>query len=93
MEIVDPRVNPKLVPSGSRAVIYDEPRPGEPPSPYAALPSIQTPDGTVITRWHLSDFERAKILQGEDIYLAVKTFGQPLQPVALTVGPRDWSDD
>ncbi len=52
MEIVDPRVNPALVPDGSKAVVIAEHQ-----SEYRDLPSIRTPLGHVITRWTLSSEE------------------------------------
>jgi len=86
MEIVDPRVDPALVPLGSRPLVFAEHQPQ-----YQPLPSIRTPDGKVITRWTLTDSERAAIVRGEDVFLTVLTFNQPLQPVLLTVGPIDWN--
>ena len=88
MEIVDPRVDPALIPEGSRPHIYNGPRGDE----YRDLPSIRTPDGKVVTRWTFTDAERAAILRGEDVYLTICTFNTPLQPVLLTVGPIDWKD-
>ena len=49
MEIVDPRVDPALVPEGSKAIVIAEHQ-----DEYRDLPSIRTPDGQVITRWTLS---------------------------------------
>ena len=43
----------------------------------------------VLTRWKLSEIERAQLVDGEDLYLTVLTFGQPLQPLRLTVGVPD----
>ncbi len=84
MEIVDPRVNPALVPEGSRAVVIAE-RQDE----YRDLPSIRTPNGYVITRWSLSDEERAAIVRGEDIYITLLSHGA-INPLFATVGPVDW---
>lgn len=44
----------------------------------------------LLTRWRLTDDERAAIADGEDLYLMLLTFGRPMQPVALRVGPGDW---
>ena len=40
MEIVDPRVDPALVPAGSRAIVIAEHQ-----AEYRDLPSIRTPNG------------------------------------------------
>lgn len=53
MDIVDPCVDPRLVPQGSRAVVIAEHQ-----TEYPDLPSVRTPDGQVITRWALTDAER-----------------------------------
>ena len=88
MTPVDPCVPLALLPERTRAIVKakDQPR-------YNALPSLHTPAGRVITRWELTDEERRRILQGEDVYLCVLTFNNPLQPVSLTVGVADWSAD
>jgi len=86
MDIVDPRIDPSLVPAGSKPTIFAKDQPW-----YRQLPSIRTPDGQVITRWRLSDVERRAILKGEDLYLTISTFNAPLQPVLLTVGPVNWA--
>jgi hypothetical protein len=88
MEPVDPRIDPRLVPDGSRAAVVAEHQ-----EDYVNLPSIITPAGTVISRWTLTDEERRLILEGEDIFLSCYTFGHPLQPVLLNVGPLDYSKD
>ena len=84
MEIVDPRVDPVLVPHGSRAVVIAEHQ-----AEYQNLPSIRTPDGQVITRWTLSDAERKAILLGEDVFITLISHG-PISPLFATVGPCDW---
>lgn len=86
MEIVDPRVNPTLVPRGSRAVVIAEKQ-----EEYRDLPSIRTPNGQVITRWSLSDEERAAIIRGEDIYVTILSSGA-INPLFVTVGQVDWKD-
>ena len=85
MEIVDPRVDPALVPAGSKAVVIAEHQ-----AEYQALPSIRTPDGMVITRWSLSDAERRAILLGEDLYVTILSHGA-INPLFCTVGPVDWT--
>jgi len=84
MEPVDPRIDPAFVPDGSRAVVIAEHQPQ-----YCPLPSVRTPDGKIITRWALSNDERAAILRGEDVFLTIWSHG-PINPVCLTVGPCDW---
>jgi hypothetical protein len=48
---------------------------------------------TLLTRWRLSDEDRARIAAGEDLYLSVMTFNNPLQPVSLQVGAPEWSTE
>ena len=84
MEIVDPRVDPRLVPDGSRAVVLAEHQ-----DEYRDLPSVRTPDGQVITRWSLSASERAAIIRGEDIFVTIFSHGS-INPLFVTVGPVNW---
>ena len=84
MEIVDPRVDPALVPEGSKAIVIAEHQ-----AQYRDLPSIRTPNGQVITRWTLSAEERAAIVRGEDIYVTLLSDGE-INPFFVTVGPVDW---
>lgn len=86
MEAADPRVHPSLLPKGSVATVYAETQPE-----YTPLPTVRTPGGTVLTRWTLTDAERAAIVRGEDIYVMVRTFNAPLQPLLVSVGPIDLS--
>lgn len=85
MNIVDPRIDPRLVPSGSRAVVFAEQQ-----AKYLDLPSVRTPRGQVITRWALSNEERAAILRGEDIFVTLLSNGA-INPLFVTVGPCDWT--
>jgi dihydrofolate reductase len=86
MDIVDPRVNPALVPEGSKAVVIAEHQ-----EEYCDLPSVRTPNGYVITRWTLSDAERAAIVRGEDIFVTLLSHGA-INPLFVTVGPVDWKE-
>jgi hypothetical protein len=86
MDIVDPRVDPALVPSGSRAVVFAEHQ-----AEYRDLPSIRTPNGYVITRWSLTPEERAAIARGEDVFITLLSHG-PINPFFATVGPVNWRD-
>ncbi len=85
MEIVDPRVDPALVPAGSRAIVIAEHQ-----AEYRDLPSVVTPNGQVITRWSLSLEERAAIVRGEDIFVTILTAGA-INPFFVTVGPVNWT--
>lgn len=84
MEIADPRVDPRLVPEGSRAIVIAENQ-----SEYRDLPSIRTPNGYVITRWTFSEAERQAIAAGEDLYITLLSHGA-INPLFATVGPVDW---
>ena len=44
----------------------------------------------LLTRWRFTDEDRVRIAAGEDLYLGVKTFGHPLQPLIVGVGPEGW---
>lgn len=51
------------------------------------------PAYTLLTRWRFTLNDRRLIAMGEDLYLAVLTFGNPLQPLNVQVGPcspTDW---
>jgi hypothetical protein len=85
MEIVDPRIDPALVSPGSRAVVIAEHQ-----KEYRDLPSVRTPEGQVITRWSLTEAERAAIVRGEDIYVTLLSVGS-INPFFVTVGPVNWT--
>jgi hypothetical protein len=85
MEIVDPRIDPALVPAGSRAVVIAEHQ-----DEYQDLPSVRTPTGYVITRWHLSEEERTQVLAGEDLFVTLLSQGA-INPLFCTIGPCDWN--
>lgn len=85
MEIVDPRIDPRLVPEGSKAVVIAEHQ-----DEYRDLPSVRTPNGYVITRWQLTEDEKRRIVQGEDIFLTILSFGS-INPLFMSVGPVDWT--
>ena len=85
MEIADPRIDPRLVPEGSKAVVIAEHQ-----DEYQDLPSVRTPNGYVITRWSLTDDERRRILEGEDVYITLLSLGG-INPLFATVGPVDWT--
>ena len=84
MEISDPRIDPSLVPEGSRAKVVNGPN-----NEYRDLPSVWTPNGYCITRWTPSEEERIAILRGEDIYVTLVTAGK-INPMFVSIGPVDW---
>lgn len=56
---------------------------------YQELPAIILPtaQGEVVTRWQLSEEERARIAQTGEIWLCALTFNQPPQPLIVTALP------
>lgn len=85
MEIADPRIDPRLVPEGSKAVVIAEHQ-----EEFRDLPSVRTPNGYVITRWSLTDEERRRVLEGEDLYITILSHGA-INPLFATIGPVDWT--
>ncbi len=90
MTPIDPRVDPSLVPPGSKAVVIAEKQ-----DEYIDLPSVCTPAHEnsppyVITRWELTNEERAALIRGEDLYITLLSNG-PINPLFVTVGPVDWT--
>lgn len=88
MEIQDPRVDPALIPKGSKATVIAEHQ-----DEHRNLPSIVTPAGQVITRWSLSDKERTAVLRGEDIFITMLAPMGVINPLFVTVGPVNWKDN
>lgn len=58
---------------------------------YINLPAVRIRNdlGTVVTRWRLSEVDKALIESGADICLQQLTFGGKFQPVNLQVVPQD----
>lgn len=52
---------------------------------YITLPVWRDDDGTVLSRWHLTWWERLQVFWRGDVYLWQMTFNQPLQPIMLQV--------
>lgn len=52
---------------------------------YQPLPVFKAENGDVVSCWELTDEELEKIKETKQIFLCVKTFNQPLQPLFLTV--------
>lgn len=74
-------IDPKPAqPVQGKKVIIAEHQAGVRPLPGWALEDGRT---SVLTRWHLTDAERKAILDGDDIWLLISTFGKPLQPLAM----------
>ncbi len=57
----------------------------------AAVVTYEDQTTAVMTRWRLTDEERQKIANGEDIYLSL--LGRSMQPVTLEIGRPDWAED
>jgi len=86
MTPVDPCIDQRLLPDSSKAIVFGENQAGVIP-----LPTIQTPNHHIISRWSFSDEERRKIFQGEDLYLVVVADRPP--PVYLNIGVMDWKSN
>jgi hypothetical protein len=52
---------------------------------YMPLATLRNASGVVMSRWKLSDEERAAVALGADIMLSCCTYNQPLQPVLMEV--------
>lgn len=78
---VDPR--PLFAPSNGRYVVIAKDQEGVRPLPALLI------GGHVLTRWHLSDEERAALVAGDDVWLDIVRHGHPVQPVALATKPTD----
>jgi len=83
MEILDPpNIDFQRMPEGTKLVVMAINQQDK----YRPLPSARTPDGRVVSAWLPTAEDLAKLLDGEAVYLTVKTFNEPLQPVLVTVG-------
>lgn len=74
--------SPVLPPCDEFVIARDQP-------PYKPLPAIQCGDA-ILTRWHMSWKERLLAFVRGDVYLYVKTFGSPLQPLLMQVEKPDF---
>jgi hypothetical protein len=52
---------------------------------YKTLPAFRYDDGTVLTRWHMSLRERFTAFFRGDVYVWIRTFNQPLQPLKVQI--------
>ena len=84
MEPIDPKVDTRLLPDGSKAVVIAEHQ-----AQYKNLPSVRTPKGQVITRWSLTPAERNRISEGEDVFITILADGA-INPLFATVGVVNW---
>jgi hypothetical protein len=51
---------------------------------YKPLPAIYVEnDSRVVSRWRLSLRERLKVLFSGNIYIFIRTYGEPLQPISV----------
>lgn len=50
---------------------------------YLPLPAHRTPDGDVVSFWKLEDGDIENIQKNGGIFVFVKTFNGPLQPMSL----------
>jgi len=85
MDVSDPRIDPALVPNGSRAQVINGPN-----NEYHDLPAVVTRKGMVITRWTPTVEERARLATGEDIFVTLFSNGL-INPMFVTAGPVDWT--
>lgn len=60
---------------------------------YIPLPALKQENGDVITCWRFSDEEIEKLRETKTLYLSVKTFNQPLQPIYFTVNKNEVIDN
>jgi hypothetical protein len=72
-------VSPVIPSINSDEIIYAKDQPE-----YLPLPAVKLEDGTILTRWELSEEEKRLILEQGYIYLEVLTFNRPLQPLRLS---------
>lgn len=52
---------------------------------YTPLPVFKNEEGDVISCWELSDDEIKQIVESKKLWISVKTFNKPLQPIFCTV--------
>lgn len=81
MEPATPVIAPEFQ---DKEIVYAKDQPE-----YIPLPVHRTPEGIVLTRWHLTDSEREAVAAGADIFLFLHTFNQPLTPMRIEVAECD----
>ena len=53
------------------------------------LPAYKSEDGTAVFCFELDEEERKKIAETGELWVALRTFNQPLQPICVTVNKSD----
>lgn len=56
---------------------------------YAARETQHGPLNSVVLAFRPSDEERARLAAGEDLYVSLLTFLEPMQGIILSVGPEE----
>ena len=56
---------------------------------YYPLPAYKSEDGTAVFCFELDEEERKKIAETGELWVALRTFNQPLQPICVTVNKSD----
>ena len=51
---------------------------------YTPLPAFKDEEGNVVTCWEISNEDFEKLVETRRIYLSIKTFNNPLQPIFMT---------
>ena len=62
---------------------------GENQPEYYPLPAYKSEDGTVVFCFELDEEERKKIAETGELWVALRTFNKPLQPICVTVNKSD----
>lgn len=52
---------------------------------YQPLPFVRLPDGIILTRWELSDEEKAIVVETGNVYLYQWNGNKPITPILLKV--------
>lgn len=81
MRIIAPRTGANEIPVGSEQLEYRE---------YtAAVHAYVDGRAVIVIRFRLSEEEKQRIADGEDLYLAVLTGGLPIHPIEQFVGQTE----
>jgi hypothetical protein len=62
---------------------------GENQPEYYPLPAYKSEDGTAVFCFELDEEERKKIAETGELWVALRTFNKPLQPICVTVNKSD----
>jgi hypothetical protein len=79
---LDPKDGPVIPGLEGQEIVYAKDQPQ-----YLPLRTLRTSnyERDVISRWTLTDEQRQAVAQGADIFLSLRTFGNPLQPILIAV--------